>query len=105
MAVSLDGTRLHVASLQGLLEVVSTASLARIGRVPGVGNGFEIAMTRDAAEMYVVQSNNGQTTVLDANTYAVLRVIPGSVPRSIAFNASGSIGMITNAGGSVSFVK
>ena len=105
LAVSLDGARLFVASAGGPLEVVSTTTLGRITTVPAASGAFELALTRDAAELYVVRTNAGQTMVIDADSYAVRGSLQSATPRMIAFNASGALAMITNQGGSVSFVR
>ncbi len=74
--------------------------------VAAANGAFGIALTRDASQLYVAQSSQDQVTVIDADTYAVVRAFSATFPRHITFNTSGTLGMITNeGGGTVYFVR
>ena len=106
IAVSLDGTRLFVANEGAALQVLDATTLVRRATVAAANGAFGVALTRDASQLYVAQSSQQQVTVIDADTYAVVRTFSATLPRHITFNRSGTLGMITNErGGTVYFVR
>lgn len=108
VAVSLDGTRLFVANEGGGMQVLDATTLVRRVTVAAAAGGHGVALTRDATAVYVTQPALGQVTVIDADTYAVVRTIPATFPGAIAFNASGTIGVFIDVGtgfASISSIK
>ena len=106
IAVSLDGTRLFVANEGAALQVLDATTLVRRATVAAASGAFGVALTRDATQLYVAQSAAEQVTVIDADTYAVVRTFPATFPRYITFNRSGTLGMVTNeSGGTIYFVR
>ena len=99
IAVSLDGTRLFVANEGGALQVLDATTLVRRASVAAANGAFGVALTRDASQLYVAQSSQNRVTVIDADTYAVVRTFEAIFPRQIAFSHSGTLGVVTNEGG------
>lgn len=103
IAVSLDGTRLFVANEGGALQVLDATTLIRRATVAAANGAFGVALTRDASQLYVAQSAQNRVTVIDADTYAVVRTFAAIFPRQIAFSHSGSLGIVTNEGGGTAY--
>ena len=106
IAVSLDGTRLFVANEGGALQVLDATTLVRRTSVAAANGAFALGLTRDGSQLYVAQSTQQQVTVIDADTYAVVRTFSVTFPRHVTFNRSGTLGVITNeSGGTAYFVR
>lgn len=109
LVVSLDGTRIFVANEGGVMQVLDATTLVRRATVDAAARGYAVALTRDATEVYVTQPALNRVTVIDADTYEVVRTIPAISPRAIAFNASETIGAFTDFGsglfGSIKLVR
>lgn len=106
IAVSLDGTRLFVATQFGGLQVLDASTLVWRRTVMEASGGLGVTLTRDATQVYVTPPDLGRVTVLDAESYAVVRTIPGVLPLLVAFDASERVGVITSGDsfGTVYFV-
>lgn len=106
IAVSLDGTRLFVANEGGALQVLDAMTLVQRSSVAAANGAFALGLTRDGSQLYVAQSTQQQVTVIDADTYAVVRTFSVTLPRHVTFNRSGTLGVITNeSGGTAYFVR
>lgn len=103
--VSRDGARLFVGNQNGPLRALDAANLTNLSSVTAAPGAFDIALTRNGGQLYVVSTGSNSVVVLDALDYTVLRTITVSAPRRIAFDATGTIGVVTGDGGSLTFIK
>ena len=106
VVVAPDGSELYVANENGYLEIWNLATGSRSAHIFLGGQPFGMAMTADYEQLYVSQLSAGRVTVLNRTTRAFVRTIQtGGVPRRIAFSSEGSIAVITNEAGYVTFVR
>jgi YVTN family beta-propeller protein len=107
VVVSLDGTELFVAdqTLQRV-DVFSLGTGARLASIPVGGNAWGMAMTPDQSQLYVSLLSRGEVAVIERATRTVVqRIATGGTPRRIAFNQAGSIAVVANEGGYVTYIR
>ncbi len=84
VTVNPAGTRAYVTNQFGnSVSVVDLVGGAQVKEVPLTGNGFNLLMTRDGAEVYVT-TNTGATYVLDASGGKVDSFTVGPVSNGLA---------------------
>jgi DNA-binding beta-propeller fold protein YncE len=91
VVLSPDGLKLYAADESGAV-VALTIATGVMRRLP-TGDSFGLAVSADGSQLWVTQPRLGRILVLDRATLLPLRTIsltPGSMPRRIAFDASGA---------------
>jgi YVTN family beta-propeller protein len=107
VVVSLDGTELFVAD-QDLqkVDVFSLASGERLSSITVPGNPWSMAMTPDQTQLYVGLVFQGKVVVIDRASRGVVQSIAtGGVPRRIVFNRQGTIAVVANEDGYVTYIR
>ncbi|MGH7675553.1 MAG: hypothetical protein ACREMV_09805 [Gemmatimonadales bacterium] len=103
--VSADGNTLYIANEAGWLDVRDIASGARTDSIP-VPAAFALAVTPDAAQIWITQSAMGSITVVDRASRAVAKTIQTlGTPRHIAFTRGGRVALIANEQGLVQVIE
>lgn len=106
VVVSQDATELFVAD-QDLekVDVFSLASGERVSSISVPGNPWSMAMTPDQTQLYVGLVFQGEVVVIDrASLSVVKRIVTGGIPRRIVFNKQGTIAVVANEDGFVTYV-
>lgn len=103
--VSPDGGRLFVGNRVGPMRVLNTATLSTLSSLTAAPGAFDIALTRNGGQLYIVVNGANSVVVLDALDYTVRRTITVSAPRRVVFDATGTIAVVTGDGGSLTFIK
>jgi len=107
LAVSDDGSSLYAANEDQGLDVVDLASGAT-ATVPGLTTGYGLGLTPDGAELWVTSPLDGTIKIVDRGTLTVVKTVDlgaNTVPRNVAFNASGTTAVVTDGNGSVIFFR
>jgi len=102
------GTQLYVANETGQLQVWNLTTNTLTGSVPlPGGGGFGLGVNPANGLLYVSTSYyGGRVHVIDPVARTVLRVIhTGGVPRRIGFAPTGNVGIVTNEGGWVDYIR
>jgi YVTN family beta-propeller protein len=107
VVISVDGTELFVTDqTQQKVDVFSLATGLRLASIPVGGNAWGLAMTPDQRHLYVGLLFQGQVAVIDRTARAVMqRITTGGVPRRIAFNQAGTLAVVANESGSVTYIR
>jgi YVTN family beta-propeller protein len=107
VVVSRDGMELFVADEDlEKVDVFSLGSGARVASIDVGGNPWGMALSPDQARLYVGLVFQGEVVVIDRATRAVVQRIPtGGAPRRIVFNQSGTLAVVTNEAGFVTYVR
>jgi len=112
VAVSQDGGELYATDIERSKLIIwklsaGSAAYEEIAIGSGVSrNAFDVAVTRDNAQIYVTTLADGQVFVLDRVTRGLVgAVLNGGSPRYVAFDASGGTAVIPNESGWVTFVR
>ena len=111
VAVSLDGTTLYAGDI-GRSKLISwdlpsgSTSFAETSvGTPSDRNVFDVAVTRDNAQIWVGTLSDGKIFVFDRATRSPIgEVVTGGSVRYIGFSANGSQAVIANESGWVNFV-
>lgn len=107
VVVSLDGTELFVAD-QNLqrVDVFSLGTGAKVASIPVAGNAWGMAITPDQRQLYVSLLFQGEVAVIDRATRTVVRrIATGGVPRRIVFNQAGTLAVVANENGYVTYIR
>ena len=107
VVVSRDGAELFVAD-QDLqkVDVFNLASGDRVASISVGGNPWGMAMSPDQQQLYVSLVFQGEVVVVDRASRAVVQRIPtGGVPRRIVFNRSGTMAVVTDEAGFVTYIR
>lgn len=109
VALSPDANTLYIANQAGYVQFWNLTTGAQIGSnvpLPG-GGGYGIARSPANGLLYVSTAvGGGNIHIIDPTTRTVLKSITvGGSTRRVVFNASGSVGFVTNEGGWVDFLK
>jgi DNA-binding beta-propeller fold protein YncE len=114
IVVSKDGNELYVADETAkVLRFISVSTGSQLAVDSLGGGGFGVGLTPDNVQVWVSLAlggtgctSGGCVKVIDRVSRTIVNTIQthGS-PRRIAFNAAGTIGVITNESGYVDFVK
>lgn len=113
VAVSPDGSQLFATDILRSKLIawdLTSGSLASTYHEYAIGtpvsrNAFDVAVTRDNAQVYVSTLVDGKVYVLDRTTRAPIDSIrTGGSARYIGFNALGDTAVVPNEGGWVTFV-
>ena len=104
IVVSLDGARLFLANGSNALTVRRTSDFALLATLPSASRAYDVALTRNGAQLYVARPDTNSLALLDALNYSVMRNIPINSPRRITFDAAGTTAVVTNAAG-LTFIK
>lgn len=104
IVVSLDGARLFLANGLNALTVRRTSNFALLATLPGASRAYDVALTRNGAQLYVARPDTSSIAILDALSYSVVRTITIDSPRRITFDAAGTTAVVTNATG-LTFIK
>ena len=107
VVVALDGTELFVAdqTLQKV-DVFSLGTGAKLASIPVGGNAWGMAMTPDQSQLYVSLLSQGEVAVIERATRTVVqRIATGGTPRRIVFNQAGTIAVVANEGGYVTYIR
>jgi RHS repeat-associated protein len=102
LAVSPDGTRLYVTSLDNnTLSVVDLASETVLAAIP-VGSSPEgVKVSPDGTKVYVANHGSNSVSVIDTSQLAVIATVSVGVnPKGIAVSADGSKVLVANEGSS-----
>ncbi len=106
IVVSPDGNVLYVANENQMLQFWSLTSNVSLGTIPLVGRGYGLARRPTDGYLYVTTLEGGQIQVIDPATQQIVRSIQvGGIPRRLAFDAAGSVGVVPNDAGWVDFIK
>lgn len=106
MAVSPDGAELYIANEAGRLDIWSLGSGTALTSIPLAAGAFGLAMTRDAAQLYISLPALGQVLVVDRLGRTVVTLLAtGGDPRRIAFTADGLTALVSNQSGWVDLVR
>ena len=107
VVVSRDGGELWVADEDlGKVDVFSLLTGERLTSVPVEGNPWGMAMTPDQQQLYVGLVFQGEVVVIDRGSRAVVRRIQtGGAPRRIVFNQAGTIAVVANESGYVTYIR
>lgn len=106
LVLSPNGQELYVANEAGEVQFITlaTGSFTSV-TLPG-GGGYGMARRSSNNLLYISGPGSGTMHVVDPVTRTVTRTfIVGGTPRRVAFNTSGSIGIVANEGGWVDFLK
>jgi YVTN family beta-propeller protein len=107
VVVSADGAELFVAD-QDLqkVDVFSLGTGALITSIPVGGNAWGMAITPDQSQLYVGLLFQGEVVVIDRATRTVTRrIATGGIPRRIVFNKIGTIAVVPNESGFVTYIR
>lgn len=107
VVVSRDGRELWVAD-QDLqkVDVFDLSTGARIISIPVGGNAWGMTITPDQRQLYVGLLFQGEVVVIDRPTRAVVRrITTGGVPRRIVFNQTGTLAVVPNESGFVTYIR
>lgn len=106
IVVSPDGKELYVANELSTLQFWNIAGDSLDASVALAGRGFGLALRPSDGKLYVTTLEGGEVQVVDPATHAIVRSINvGGIPRRIAFEVDGSIGVVANEGGWVDFIR
>jgi YVTN family beta-propeller protein len=77
----------HVArTLCNTISVIDATTAVVVATIPVGGSPVRVAITPDAATVYVTNSTDGSVSLLDANTITVTATVPvGTQPYGLAF--------------------
>ena len=83
IAVAPDGGRLYVGVTTrfpdpGVLEVIDTATQATVGSVPVGIRQFDVVVSADGGEVYAINHDSFDVTVVDAASLEVIRTLPAA---------------------------
>jgi len=102
------GDQLYIANEAGSVQTLDLASGTVVSTIPLPGGGG-FAMARNPANglLYVSTGYFSSTVwVIDPATPTIVRrIITGGVPRRIAFNAAGTVGIVANEANWVDFIR
>lgn len=108
LVLSSAGNPLYIANEVGQLQIWDLIANTQSGGVtlPG-GGGFGLGLNPANGFLYVSTSYYGSRVhVIDPVTRSIVRVIhTGDVPRRIGFAPSGNVGIVTNEGGWVDYIR
>jgi YVTN family beta-propeller protein len=106
IVVSQNGTRLFLANETGSMLVLDATTLAPLDSVAGATGAFSLRLTPDGAQLYAGYPGTGTVLIIDATTHSVVGPLAvGGVPRRIAFDNTGTTGLIANESGYVTVVQ
>jgi YVTN family beta-propeller protein len=106
IAVSRDGAELYIAKEDGNLEIRSAPTGGLITEVPAAAGAFGLRLSPDGRHLYAGIVSGGVVRVIDRATRGVVRSIPITDPRRIAFDRYGTTAVIASqAGNTVYFVR
>jgi YVTN family beta-propeller protein len=107
VVVTRDGRELWVADED--LEKVDVFDLVTgtpLMSIPVGGNPWDIAITPDQQQLYVGLVFQGEVVVIDrASRTVVRRIATGGAPRRIVFNQVGTIAVVPNEFGYVTYIR
>ena len=106
LVLSSNGQELFAANENGIVQFITLASgtFTSVG-LPG-GGGYGMALRPSNNLLYVTSSGSGTIDVVDPVTRTVVRTILATgTPRRVAFNTSGTTGIVANEAGWVDFLK
>ena len=107
VVVTRDGSELWVADED--LEKVDVFSLgtgALLMSIPVGGNPWDIAITPDQQQVYAGLVFQGEVVVIDrASRTVVRRIATGGAPRRIVFNKRGTIAVVPNEFGYITYIR
>jgi YVTN family beta-propeller protein len=104
IAVAPGGGAFYVALESGGAVQVDAASLTATGTVGSVP-AFDVALTNDGVEVWVVSTGGGSVTVYSAATRALIRSHPIPGARRIAFSFGGLTAIVASEAGTVTFIR
>lgn len=107
VVVTRDGGELFVADEDlGKVDVFSLASGELLTSISVDGNPWGMAITPDQQQLYVGLVFQGEVAVIDRATREVVRRIDtGGAPRRIVFNQAGTIAVVPNEFGYVTYIR
>ena len=107
VVVSRDGQELWVADEDlRKVDVFSLATGGLLTSIPVGGNPWGMAITPDQQQLYVGLVFQGEVVVIDrASRTIVRRIATGGAPRRIVFNQAGTIGVVPNESGYVTYIR
>ena len=102
-----DGLELFVANqtLQRV-DVFSLVTGAKLASIPVAGDAWGMAMTPDQSQLYVGLLFQGEVAVIDRATRTVAqRIATGGIPRRIVFDQAGTVAVVANEQGYVTYIR
>jgi YVTN family beta-propeller protein len=100
VAVSDDGAELYVADENGAVRFWSLSTGGALPELALAGGPFDLKVTPDGSEIWVSLSSGGAVVVIDRATRMPIDTIQtGGIPRRIAFDRFGAVGLIGNESG------
>jgi YVTN family beta-propeller protein len=107
VVVTRDGRELWVADEDlGKVDVFSIATGALLMSIPVGGNPWGMAITPDQQQLYVGLVFQGEVVVIDRESRTIVRrIATGGAPRRIVFNQAGTIAVVPNESGYVTYIR
>jgi YVTN family beta-propeller protein len=77
-----------------------------ITSIPVGGNAWGMTITPDQKQLYVSLLFQGEVVVINRATRAVVRrIATGGIPRRIMFNQTGTVAVVPNESGFVTYIR
>ena len=107
VALPNDDSELYVACENGTVTILDPTTLATKTTITLAGTApFGLAVTPDAAQIYVASGATHNLTILDRIAHSVVKTVPlNGLPRRIAFNAFGDKAYIANEGNWIDVIE
>jgi YVTN family beta-propeller protein len=88
------------------VDVFNLVSGARVASISVGGNAWGMALTPDQQQLYVGLVSQGEVAVVDRSSRTVVRrIATGGTPRRIVFNQSGTLAIVTNEAGFITYIR
>jgi YVTN family beta-propeller protein len=107
VALARDDSELYVACEDGHVGVLDPTSLATKAIIPLTGAApFDLAVSPDNAQLYVVSAQTQRLTIIDRATRAVVKTITlNGIPRRVAFDPRGDKAYVSNEGNWIDVIE
>jgi len=106
LAVAPNGTRLYAANEDSGLSVVNIPDATVLPSVNPMGSGYGLGITPDGAQLWLTEPLSGRMAIIDRASLRTSQILSlGGAPRNVAFNATGTTGVVTDGNGRVLFLR
>ena len=100
------GTELYVVNEGAFVSLFDIASGALITTLPLTAGGFGAAVTPDDNHLYLTEPSAGIVQIVNLKMRKLKGTINvGGNPRRVAFSSTGTMGVVTNLNGYLSFIQ
>ena len=70
-----------------------------------MGSGYGLGITPDGAQLYLTDPLSGRVAIIAQKSLATVQILTlGGQPRNVAFDATGTTGVVTDGFGRVIFI-